>query len=64
MGMLYHCFYCDCVPNALRTFYISFVRLFQSSTGSPPCKDIVGLKAVQRFATKVCTKACEGVNYV
>ena len=61
MGMLYYHFYCDCEPNTLKTLYTSFVRPlleYAVPVWDPHLvKDIAALESVQRFATKVCTKA-------
>jgi len=67
MGMLYYRFYCDCEPNILKTFFTSFVRPlleYAVSVWDPHLvKDIATLESVQRFATKVCTKGWEDVDY-
>ena len=60
-------FYCDCEPNTLKIFFTSFVRPlleYAVPVWDPHLvKDIAALESVQRFDTKVCTKAWEDVDY-
>jgi len=67
MGMLYCRFYCDSDSNTLRMLYITSVRSlleYAVSVWDPHLvKDIEAIKFVQRFTTKVCTKAWQGVDY-
>ena len=67
MGVLYRRFYRDCEPNTLKTVYTSSMRPlleYAVPVWDPHLeKDIAALESVQSFATKVCTKAWEDVNY-
>ena len=67
MGMLYRRFYRDTDPSTLRMLYVTQVRPlleYAVPVWDPYLvKDVQALEAVQRFATKVCTKCWEGSNY-
>ena len=68
MGMLYRHFYRDTDPSILRMLYVTQVRPlleYAVPVWDPYLmKDIEALEAVQRFATKVCTKCWQGFNTV
>ena len=57
MGMLYRCFYRDCIPDTLRTLYIScegpLLEYAIPVWDTHLVKDIYSLESVQQFATKV-----------
>ena len=67
MGMLYCRFYHDSDSNTLRMLYTTSVRPlleYAVPVWDPHLvKDIEAIKSVQRFTTKVCTKAWQGVDY-
>jgi len=63
---VYHHLYHECGTNTLKALYIlkheATARVCCPCMGST-LKDIVALESVQGFATKLCTKACQGVDY-
>ena len=67
LGMLYRRFYRDADCSTLRMLYTTSVRPlleYAVPVWDPHLlKDIKAIKSVQRFATKVCTKAWLGVDY-
>ena len=66
MGMLHRRFYHDADSNTLRMLYTISVRPlleYAVPVWDPHLvKDIEAIESVQRFATKVCTKAWRGVD--
>ena len=67
LGMLYRRFYRDADSSTLRMLYTNSVRPlleYAVPVWDPHLlKDIKAIESVQRFATKVCTKAWLGVDY-